>query len=125
MGHGLPPADPVIPTLLTKGGDLQTQVEFPGDALDTGMSWRVRFSCTWVPVQDQALGSQATYRQRGSIDYSQGPGGNAILTLSGIYTHGGGNTAFENFEDAAEILAGWLDGHTTTAPAALLQRADD
>jgi 2-hydroxy-3-keto-5-methylthiopentenyl-1-phosphate phosphatase len=33
--------------------------------------------------------------------------------------------AFENFEDAAEILAGWLDGHATIAPAALLQRADE
>jgi 2-hydroxy-3-keto-5-methylthiopentenyl-1-phosphate phosphatase len=33
--------------------------------------------------------------------------------------------AFESFEDAADILAGWLDGHARTAPAVVLQRADD
>ena len=33
--------------------------------------------------------------------------------------------AFENFEDAVDILAGWLDGHEAITPAALMQRADD
>ncbi|HJZ29853.1 MAG TPA: MtnX-like HAD-IB family phosphatase [Hyphomicrobiaceae bacterium] len=33
--------------------------------------------------------------------------------------------AFDNFETAAIILAGWLDGHDASMPAASLQRADD
>jgi 2,3-diketo-5-methylthio-1-phosphopentane phosphatase len=33
--------------------------------------------------------------------------------------------AFENFEHAASILAGWLDGHETIVPRPALQRADE
>jgi 2-hydroxy-3-keto-5-methylthiopentenyl-1-phosphate phosphatase len=33
--------------------------------------------------------------------------------------------AFETFEDAADILAGWLDDHEAIAPASLSQRADE
>src|SRR5262249_50897859 len=33
--------------------------------------------------------------------------------------------AFENFDEAASILAGWLDGQQASAPSAGLQQADD
>ena len=33
--------------------------------------------------------------------------------------------AFETFEDAAGLLAGWLHDHEAIAPASMLQRADD
>jgi len=33
--------------------------------------------------------------------------------------------AFENFGEAADVLAGWLDGHDAITPPSMVQRADD
>jgi len=99
-------ADVLVPTdFSTDQFSVMTEIRFPDDPDNTGLRWRVQLRLRWLIAADNARGCNAAYRQSGRIDVRLSESGHQVVTLSGLYTAGGGNDALANY---SANIAAWV-----------------
>jgi hypothetical protein len=85
--------------------DAQARPSCPGDPENTGLRWKMHIRVTWQISADQTRGVSGLYRRRGEVLTTRDESGHAVVTVSGIYTAGGGNDAQTNY---AAQAATWI-----------------